>query len=339
MELHKFLNVPPHNNKRRALLITSGGLGDTILKLPVLRLFKENEPDLIWDAMGYMDFLEIGRKRFYFDNVCSIDGPFIYQLLSNNTEPSPELPDFYRHYHTVLSYHLTDSELFQDRLKQYGVSKIIFKKYPPPEGFSGHVVDYLTRDYNERPFDPILYAPRVFLSDEDRKFAGKRTKALKEKGMPSILIHPGAGSKTKALDPRFVYQLCMRLRQKLGVKPVLGFGPADMWIYDCLKKAGLSKSDYIPITGISVVEYASVMETFDLYVGADSGISHLSAALRVPSLVLFGTTEQCIWRPLGENVTALNEPGFLFKEKSEKERSSVMMEKFMEKLTGLMEQL
>ena len=338
MQPHKSLNVPLVKTKRRALLITSGGLGDTILKLPVLRMFKENESDLIWDAMGYMDFLEVGRNRFYFSNVYSIDGPFIYKFLSRNTEPTSELTDFYSRYHTVLSYHLTESELFYNRLKQYGVARVLFKKYPPPEGYSDHIVDYLTRDYREGSFDPVLHAPCVFLSNEDRKFARERIEALIKEDM-LVLIHPGAGSRTKALNPRFVCRLCKHLRQKLGVKPIIGSGPADMWIYSYLKKAELSNSDYISIIGSSVIEYASVLEACDLYVGADSGVSHLAAALKVTSLVLFGASDPNIWRPLGENVTVLNKPEFLCTKITEKEQSSVSFDILSEELIGLMERL
>jgi heptosyltransferase III len=43
------------------------------------------------------------------------------------------------------------------------------------------------------------------------------------------------------------------------------------------------------------------------YVGNDSGISHLAAAIGVPSVVLFGPTNPVVWRPLGPRVVILKQ--------------------------------
>jgi heptosyltransferase III len=40
-----------------------------------------------------------------------------------------------------------------------------------------------------------------------------------------------------------------------------------------------------------------------LYIGNDSGITHLAAATGVPTVVLFGATDPHVWAPRGENVT------------------------------------
>jgi ADP-heptose:LPS heptosyltransferase len=39
-----------------------------------------------------------------------------------------------------------------------------------------------------------------------------------------------------------------------------------------------------------------------LYVGNDSGITHLAAAVGTPVLALFGPSDPGIWAPRGENV-------------------------------------
>ena len=42
-----------------------------------------------------------------------------------------------------------------------------------------------------------------------------------------------------------------------------------------------------------------------LYIGNDSGITHLAAALGIPTLALFGLTDPAKWAPRGDNVTVL----------------------------------
>jgi len=46
---------------------------------------------------------------------------------------------------------------------------------------------------------------------------------------------------------------------------------------------------------------AGVLSVTTAYIGNDTGISHLAAALGVPSLVLFGV-ERIMWRPWAEHV-------------------------------------
>jgi ADP-heptose:LPS heptosyltransferase len=50
---------------------------------------------------------------------------------------------------------------------------------------------------------------------------------------------------------------------------------------------------------------AEQMASFDLYVGNDSGTTHLAAAIGLPTVAIFGTTDPQIWRPLGEHVTVV----------------------------------
>ena len=44
------------------------------------------------------------------------------------------------------------------------------------------------------------------------------------------------------------------------------------------------------------------------YIGHDSGISHLAAALGLPVLVLWGETKENVWCPRGERVTLIRSP-------------------------------
>ena len=43
----------------------------------------------------------------------------------------------------------------------------------------------------------------------------------------------------------------------------------------------------------------------DGFVGNDSGITHLAAALGIPAIALFGPTDPAVWGPRGENVLVI----------------------------------
>jgi heptosyltransferase-3 len=54
-----------------------------------------------------------------------------------------------------------------------------------------------------------------------------------------------------------------------------------------------------------LTEVAALLARCDLYVGNDSGPSHLAALTGAPTLALFGPTDPRRWRPLGPRVTVL----------------------------------
>lgn len=55
-------------------------------------------------------------------------------------------------------------------------------------------------------------------------------------------------------------------------------------------------------------ELACWISTAKLYIGNDSGISHLAAAVGTPVIAIFLATDPRIWAPRGEHVTVLQNP-------------------------------
>jgi ADP-heptose:LPS heptosyltransferase len=50
---------------------------------------------------------------------------------------------------------------------------------------------------------------------------------------------------------------------------------------------------------------AAVLARAGLYVGNDSGVSHLAAAAGCPTVALFGPTDPALWSPVGPRVRAI----------------------------------
>ena len=60
-------------------------------------------------------------------------------------------------------------------------------------------------------------------------------------------------------------------------------------------------------------ELASLLQGCSAFIGHDSGISHLAAALGLPGLLLWGESSEKVWRPPSEKMTILRHPGGLAK--------------------------
>ncbi|GLI52318.1 glycosyltransferase family 9 protein [Thermodesulfovibrio yellowstonii] len=104
------------------------------------------------------------------------------------------------------------------------------------------------------------------------------------------IVHPGSGSKKKNPDLIFFFELEKFLKE-LGFDILYLLGPAETEFAEVFKN-----SVYIE----NPIEIAKLLSKANLYIGLDSGISHLSSYLGIPSIIIFGPTEPQVWHPIGE---------------------------------------
>ena len=128
---------------------------------------------------------------------------------------------------------------------------------------------------------------------------------LKSMGLKNrvIAIHPGSGSPRKNWPLSSFVALVEQIRKtRLGC-PLWIAGEADTAIVGSLE-AGLAGA--VPVlSGRSLLETAAILSQCRGYVGNDSGITHLAAAMGIPTLALFGPTDPAIWGPRGCRVFIL----------------------------------
>ena len=62
---------------------------------------------------------------------------------------------------------------------------------------------------------------------------------------------------------------------------------------------------------LPLADLARVLSGCHGFIGHDSGISHLAAALGLPAIILWGETAEAIWRPPAEQVIVLRHPAGL----------------------------
>ena len=130
----------------------------------------------------------------------------------------------------------------------------------------------------------------------------------------TILFHPGSGSLEKNFPPDFWVNLVSRLFEEKGFwgfKPVLLMGPAETSLYPYFKDM---LGDDRNVRFVSCPGRDALIQTLDtavLFLGHDSGITHLSALKCVPTVALFKKNNVNQWRPLGPLVRVIEkkDPG------------------------------
>ncbi len=104
-----------------------------------------------------------------------------------------------------------------------------------------------------------------------------------------VVLSPGGGWRSKCWPPDRFGALCQKIRDSLGLRCVLNFGPGEEELVGAVKAAS-GKADPVPYNG-SLVQLMALLRNAACIVGGDTGPLHLAVALGTPSVALFGPTD------------------------------------------------
>jgi heptosyltransferase-2 len=123
-----------------------------------------------------------------------------------------------------------------------------------------------------------------------------------------IALHPGSGGKAKNWPlPRWAAVAETLLSADSNRWILLIGGEADIERVERLR-AILPNEKVKCAQNFSLLELAARLQNCALFLGHDSGISHLAAAVGTPSILLFGPTDPAIWAPANPQVRVLRAP-------------------------------
>jgi len=137
---------------------------------------------------------------------------------------------------------------------------------------------------------------------------------LEENKPPRVILNVGAGWPTKMWPAASFGELGARLVKRYGACIAVAWGPGEEAAAEAAlaagKKAGL-KSDQLRRNGVqyrsgmfmapatTFMESGGMIAAADLYVGGDTGPTHMAAALGIPVVSPFGASDAKRNRPLG----------------------------------------
>ena len=154
--------------------------------------------------------------------------------------------------------------------------------------------------------------PRLQVSDDQRDLARLllREARMKSGGAtvaasPILAMSPGAtNSRAKRwLAERFA-STADRLAERNGFQTVIVGTTGDLEV--AKEVAARMKSDALVMAGrTSIAELKAILACTSLVISNDTGTAHVSAALGVPTVVVFGPTEHFSTRPLSDLATVV----------------------------------
>ena len=273
------------------LVVRTGGLGDCLLTLPVVRASAQAHPGSPVHVLGNPTMGEVARMTGRIAGFHSIDRVAFARLFSSS-RPDKFLTSFFSRYYHVYFFSSTGSpDVLARTVTDAGAGSCRVLDPRPPAGFGSHIADHLIEILPAEirpPFDAVRPAGVLDFPVVEAKREG-------------AVIHPGSGGVRKnwPLD-----RYCM-VADALGEGVTFVLGPAEI-------ERGMVKSlaggRYPVETPVSIGDLARILAHSSVFIGNDSGVAHLAAMTDTPVVVLYGPTDPVIWRPVGERVVQVISP-------------------------------
>jgi heptosyltransferase III len=289
--------------KPRILVIRGGAIGDFILTLPAIRLLRESFPQAHLEILGYEHIVALAAGRYYADGARSIEYGPMAGFFVPNSSLAPELTEYFASFQQIVSYLFDPDGFFEANLRRAGAKNILLAWRKLDD--SDHAARQLARPLEQLALYLEDAGATVHPSAEDeaaaRAFLGEESHSL-------IALHPGSGSAKKNW-PLEHWATLGRQITTAGptLRLVLIGGEADHRQLAVLQEAWRG----LPVTvarDLPLPHLAAVLARCRLFLGHDTGISHLAASAGTPCVLLFGPTDPDIWAPQNPAVRVLQAP-------------------------------
>lgn len=297
---HAAISPTPSPVSPKILVIRGGAIGDFILTLPAVSLLREAFPAARLEVLGYQHIVSLAVAGGFADASRSIEYGPMGAFFNPKADLDPELCAYFGSFAQVVSFLFDPDGFFSGNLRRCGVKNlIVISPKIDPEG--DHAVRQLAR-----PLDRLA----LYLEDAgaiwrpgpaEREFAAG---FLGDASRPLVAMHPGSGGERK----NWPVERWLELATALAPRPLLIFGgEADARVMAAFHGAHLPHARFAE--NLPLPQAGALLAACDLYIGHDSGISHLAAAAGAPCLLLFGPTDPDIWAPPHDRVFILSAPG------------------------------
>jgi hypothetical protein len=254
---------------KNTLVVHVGGIGDFLLCCPALLKVSLSGP---LELLGNPDRLQLGLAAGIAQAIHDINHVGFESVFR---EPNHRFRQFIEPFSRAIIWMSDESGQIRESFLQSGLMDIHVFPGLPPNVWKGHASTYYLQCLGFSQTSPLQLSidPHPLVHD--------------------LIIHPGSGGKFKNWPPNFYLDLANTLR-KNNIQFTWCLGPAE-------DDFPLSPQERV-IRIESLPELARILGSARLYIGNDSGITHLAAAVGCTTVAIFGPTDPQKWAPLGKQV-------------------------------------
>ena len=282
---------PIRSHAPRFLILRGGAIGDFIATLPVLQALRAQWPGAVIEIWGYPHVAELAVAGGLAQTVVSLDRAEMARFFV----PEPSFTDAQvaavRSFDLIFNYLHDPVGQVRSNLLLAGAKQVLSGS---PIIKRGPAVPFLLEPLQALAIYETELAPALELPAELRARGRERLRSLGLKGRPAA-VHPGSGSPAKNWPVERYVEIVRRLRAA-GRKVVAVLGEAD-----AAEAAVFARElpEVPALAGLTLVELAGALAECGSFLGNDSGIAHLAAAVGLPTTALFGPSDADVWAPRG----------------------------------------
>jgi ADP-heptose:LPS heptosyltransferase len=249
------------------------------------------------EILGYPTVASLAVAVGLADECSAVESPQLGGFFVANGSWSAEVAAWFSGFELIISYLYDPGEIFRFNVARCSSARFIAGPHRPDETLAVHATELLLRPLQALGIHGADPCPRLPLPAVPP--VGRR-----------LALHPGSGSEQKNWPEAKWAELLRLLATHSSCDLLLIGGEAER--DRCARLASALPKGRVEIAqNLLLLELARRMQTCSAFIGHDSGITHLAAALDLPGLVLWGETDLKIWRPQSGRMKILCDPGGL----------------------------
>ncbi|MGA2242943.1 MAG: glycosyltransferase family 9 protein [Verrucomicrobiota bacterium] len=290
--------------KPKILVIRGGAIGDFILTLPAIAALRRQFPQAHLEVLGYPHIAQLALAGGLADRVQPIEARGLAGFFARGGALEPDLMDYFSEFDLVISYLYDPDEIFKTNICRCLVGQFIVGPHRPDETERTHATQVYLKPLERLAIFGADNVPRLALVPRPLGAAKRSEDGSTLDGI--LVLHPGSGSEKKNWPEAKWAGLIQQIMATTNWDLLLIGGEAEG---ERLRRlaATLPPARCSIAQGLPLAELAQRIQSGAAFVGHDSGITHLAAAVGLPCVVLWADTLEEVWRPQGERLVVLKE--------------------------------
>jgi hypothetical protein len=291
----------------RGVILQPGAIGDCVLTLPLAEFMKDCLGLGGVDILGHTEYIGILPGRTCVDGIRSIDSVDLHRLFAETNTfdlvDGDALINVFGDYAWIVTFLGEPGSNFEQNLiftaNCSRSAEVITLSMKPPEKSSAHITDFYIQQFIAQsglPLGPWRVQQAKSLIKATKADINRGRELLEEINVDPrssrglVVIQPGSGGSYKCCHLDNFLFVAEELVSK-NIQVIFLLGPAELERFTpvvLLRKIEAAGAKCL--TDLSLTEVLELLSCADTFLGNDSGITHLAAAMGVKTIAVFGPT-------------------------------------------------
>ncbi len=297
------------HNYTRILLTRMKYIGDVVLTTPIIRSVRNTFPDAYIAYMGEKNAVSLLENNPNLNEIIPFD--FSRPTIIEQPRVAWELRrrkfdlaiDLFNNPRSALLTRATGARV-RVGAERTGRRKL-YTVQVKDDGKPKTAIEFHNQFIRAVGINPASDKTEIFLTNDEKREARIYLQWLDYENSPLDItkpivgIHPGATWPAKRWPPERFAELADLITAKLGVQVILTAGPNDAAVIQAVMDRSIASVKVIQ--NLPLRPLAAIISLLSAYAANDNGTMHIAAALRVPTIGIFGPGEENIWFPYQAN--------------------------------------